>query len=171
MEGEGLVNLTWSAAQASHVVTLICYGEDVFGVLYYLRRWDKCRQRATSSIQNISELEGIAPKGCRMICVKYQQWQNLANVAKKWLLQTRVCSRGRSFGWNLSCFSSFSVARDIKCEHVLVSRTCDIMCADHVVRFTRPSPSGFCILQVIKNWSRGRLGNEAKWGHLQKCLS
>ena len=39
------------------------------------------------------------------------------------------------------------------------------MCAaDHVVRFTRPSPS---VLQAIKNWSRGRPGNEAKLASLK----
>ena len=31
-----------------------------------------------------------------------------------------------------------------------------------MVRFTRPSP---CILQAIKNWSRGRPGNEATHTH------
>ena len=65
-----------------------------------------------------------------MRSVKYPQRQNFANVVKKKplldlqclqrnhpsvvLLQTRLCSRGRiCLGWNLSCFSSFSVAGDI----------------------------------------------------------
>ena len=45
--------------------------------------------------------------------------------------------------------------------HISVT-TCDACAADHVVRFTRPSPSVFAYwLQAIKNWSRGRPGNEA----------
>ena len=39
---------------------------------------------------------------------------------------------------------------------------CDACAVDHVVRFTRPSSLHFCILQAIKNWNRGRPGNEAR---------
>ena len=42
--------------------------------------------------------------------------------------------------------------------HISVT-TCDTCAADYMVRFTRPPR--FCILQVIKNWSWGRPGNEA----------
>ena len=46
--------------------------------------------------------------------------------------------------------------------NVFVSRTCDVIFVmDHVVRFTSPSNLCLCILQAIKNWSRGRPGNEA----------
>ena len=38
---------------------------------------------------------------------------------------------------------------------------CETLEGDHVVRFTRPSPSVFAYCKVIKNWSRGRPGNEA----------
>ena len=78
----------------------------------YVRRPDKYQQRTTSSIKNISKLEGIAPKGCRTTSGKYPQRQNFANVVKKKplldlqrlqrnhpsvvLLQTRLCSRGRT---------------------------------------------------------------------------
>ena len=34
---------------------------------------------------------------------------------------------------------------------------CDICVADHVVRFTKPSPHSYT-LKVIKNWSQGRPG-------------
>ena len=65
-----------------------------------------------------------------------------------------------SFGWNLSCFSSFSVAGDINAN---MSRTCDVMCAaDHIVRFTRPTSYVFayCRRSEIgagKAWERGYL--------------
>jgi len=39
--------------------------------------------------------------------------------------------------------------------------TFDGRAADHVMKFPRPSPSIFCILQAIKNWRRRRTGNEA----------
>jgi len=43
-----------------------------------------------------------------------------------------------------------------------MSRICDISrAADHVMKFPRPSPSIFALLQAIKNWRRRRPGNEA----------
>ena len=57
-------------------------------------------------------------------------------------LQTRVCSRG--------------IAGD---EYIFVSRTCDVMCAaDHVVRFTRPSPSDFAYCKRSKTGAGEGLG-------------
>ena len=32
----------------------------------------------------------------------------------------------------------------------------------HVIKWTKPSSFVFCILQMIKNWTVGRPGNEAK---------
>ena len=52
-----------------------------------------------------------------------------------------------------------------------MSRICDVSRGrDHVVRFTRPSAFwlSFCILQAIKNRSRGRPGNEATWAMGQR---
>ena len=44
--------------------------------------------------------------------------------------------------------------------HISVT-TSDARAANHVVKFTRPSPSVFAYCKPIKNWSRGRPGNEA----------
>ena len=89
-EGEGLVNLTtWSVAQALHVVTLIRYGE---GPILRSVLATKTRQAPTeNNIKRRKHIRGIAPKGCRMTCVKYLQWQNLANIAKKQPLLDLKC--------------------------------------------------------------------------------
>ena len=107
-------------AQASHVVTLICIAmlREKTDIAFCTSYEDETSADGEQhqAYKNISELEGIAPKGCQTTCVKrsmkYLQLQNLANVVKKQplldlqrlqrnhpsavLLQTRVCSRGRT---------------------------------------------------------------------------
>ena len=88
-------------------------------------------------------------------------------------LRTRICFTGRAYLYSGTCFNSLASC-GYECEYAFASRVCDISCAaDHVMKFPRPSPSIFCILQVIKHWRRRRRpGNEATntWsGHTYAC--
>ena len=82
------------------------------------------------------------------------------------------CFTGRAYLYSGTCFDSVA-SRGYECEYAFASRVCDVSrAADHVMKFPRPSPSIFCVLQVIKHWRRRRPGNEATttWsGHTYAC--
>ena len=116
MEGEGLVNLTtWSAAQVSHVVMLICIV--MLGRRPILRSVLATKMRQALMENKIKCTKHIrarrkSSEGLPNDSVKYLQWENFAYVAKKQplldlqclqrnhpsavLLQTWVWSTGRT---------------------------------------------------------------------------
>ena len=64
-----------------------------------------------------------------------------------------------SFGWNLSCFSSFSTAGDINVNMSLcLEPVTSAVPRIHVVRFTRPSPSDFAYCKRSKTGAGEGLG-------------
>ena len=100
MKKEGLGFLTtWSTAQASsympsHVTEKINLA---FSTSYEVKTSTNEEQHQASKT---SELEGIASKGCQMTFVKYLEWQNLANIAKREICN--ACSK--TILWQF-CFS------------------------------------------------------------------
>ena len=118
---EGLVNLTtWTAAWG---VTFYKYSRGMENSILHsvLHVAMKMRQAAMENNKHTNHIqgrrhssEGLPNNLCEISAV----WQDEANTAKKnpsgVLLQSWICHRGRtSLDWNLSCFSSFSVAGDI----------------------------------------------------------
>ena len=67
--------------QVSRVITLICIALQGRRLVLCSVLATKMRQ-ATENNVKLTKHKGIALKGCQT-CVKYLQWQNLANVAKE----------------------------------------------------------------------------------------
>ena len=193
MGGEGLGNfITWSAVRPSNVVTPPLNSKviiwDCSCILCYLQRWDKRQQIATPSVWHIPRLKAMTPKGYWVTGVKipssdaiisWSESQHYLELPRLYhshpsavKLRTRTCFTGRAYLYSGTCFNSLA-SRGYECEYAFASRVCDISCAaDHVMKFPRPSPSIFCILQVIKHWRCRRPGNEATntWsGHTYAC--
>ena len=68
---------------------------------------------------------------------------------------------------NMSCFSSFSIARYINLSMSLCLEPVTSRAEDHMVKSPRPSPFVFffffCMLQAIKNWRQEGLGASYAW--------
>ena len=78
------------------------------------------------------------------------------------LFQTWLCSKDRwSLGWNLSCFSSSSVAGDRSVNMSLCLEPVT-SCVPQIGSKIHQTSLRFCTLQAIKNWRQGRPENEAK---------
>ena len=90
--------------------------------------------------------------------VLYLRWRDVASFPGLPRLQFLIaCSVQKRSQQNLSCFSSFSVARDINVSSYVYNLWCHL-CHRSRGKIHQAFCLHFCILQVIKNWSRGREG-------------